>query len=77
MGKAATAKEASEKCTEESRWGGGEGMHESKRHRCGPVGLFDYIDHDLLMRAVRRHTRERWMFPYILRWLRALVRVHE
>jgi len=34
-------------------------------------GLFDNIDHDLLMRAVRRHTDCKWMLLYIERWLKA------
>lgn len=36
-------------------------------------GFFDNIDHDLLMRAVRRHTDCRWMRLYIERWLKAPV----
>jgi RNA-directed DNA polymerase len=34
-------------------------------------GLFDNIPHDLLMRAVRRHTDCKWLLLYIERWLRA------
>lgn len=34
-------------------------------------GLFDNIDHDLLMRAVRRHVNEAWITLYIERWLKA------
>ena len=34
-------------------------------------GLFDNIDHDLLMRAVRKHTDCKWMRLYIERWLKA------
>jgi group II intron reverse transcriptase/maturase len=34
-------------------------------------GFFDSIDHELLMRAVRRHTSCQWVHLYILRWLRA------
>jgi group II intron reverse transcriptase/maturase len=34
-------------------------------------GFFDNIDHDLLMRAVRRHTSNRWLLLYIERWLKA------
>ena len=33
--------------------------------------FFDSIDHDLLMRAVRHHTQERWILLYIERWLKA------
>lgn len=35
--------------------------------------FFDSIDHDLLMKAVRRHTREPWILLYIERWLKAPV----
>jgi RNA-directed DNA polymerase len=34
-------------------------------------GLFDNIDHELLMRAVRKHVKERWILLYIERWLKA------
>jgi RNA-directed DNA polymerase len=34
-------------------------------------GLFDAIDHNLLMRAVRVHTKCKWVILYIERWLRA------
>jgi group II intron reverse transcriptase/maturase len=34
-------------------------------------GLFDNIPHDLLLKAVRKHTDERWILLYIERWLRA------
>ena len=34
-------------------------------------GLFDNIDHELLLRAVRRHTDCRWEILYIERWLKA------
>ena len=34
---------------------------------------FDTIDHDLLMKAVRRHTDQKWTLLYIERWLRAPV----
>lgn len=34
-------------------------------------GLFDNIDHDLLMRAVEKHTQVKWIKLYIKRWLRA------
>lgn len=32
-------------------------------------GFFDNIDHDLLMKAVQRHTSCRWTALYIKRWL--------
>lgn len=34
-------------------------------------GLFDNINHELLMRAVRKHTNEPWILMYIERWLKA------
>ena len=34
-------------------------------------GLFDNIDHALLMRAVRKHCRIPWVLLYIERWLKA------
>jgi len=34
-------------------------------------GFFDNIPHDLLMRAVRKHAREKWVVLYIERWLKA------
>ncbi|MCF2132133.1 group II intron reverse transcriptase/maturase [Strepomyces sp. STD 3.1] len=34
-------------------------------------GLFDNIDHDLLMKAVEKHTKTKWVKLYIERWLKA------
>ena len=34
-------------------------------------GLFDNIDHALLMKAVRQHTHNSWVILYIQRWLQA------
>lgn len=34
-------------------------------------GAFDNIDHELLIKAVRKHTSESWMVLYIERWLTA------
>src|SRR6201987_5097388 len=34
-------------------------------------GLFDNIDHELLLRAVRKHVTCKWALLYIERWLRA------
>lgn len=34
-------------------------------------GLFDHIDHELLMKAVRKHTQTKWILLYIQRWLKA------
>lgn len=36
-------------------------------------GFFDTIEHELLMRALARHTRERWVLLYVRRWLQAPV----
>jgi RNA-directed DNA polymerase len=33
--------------------------------------FFDSIDHDLLLRAVAKHTDQRWILLYIERWLKA------
>lgn len=38
-------------------------------------GFFDAIDHELLMRALHRHTQERWVLLYIERWLKAPVQI--
>jgi RNA-directed DNA polymerase len=34
-------------------------------------GLFDNIDHELLMKAIHRHTNNPWVILYIERWLKA------
>ena len=34
-------------------------------------GLFDNIDHELLMEMVKLHVKERWVVLYIERWLKA------
>ena len=34
-------------------------------------GLFDELDHELLMKAVRKHTDNPWVILYIERWLKA------
>lgn len=34
-------------------------------------GLFDHIDHDLLMKALRHHCKIRWVLLYVERWLKA------
>ena len=34
-------------------------------------GLFDNIDHELLLRAVRKHVTCKWVLLYIERWLKA------
>jgi len=35
------------------------------------VGLFDNIPHELLLRAVRKHTGNKWVLLHIERWLKA------
>ena len=39
--------------------------------------FFDTIDHELLMRSVRRHIRSSWMLLYIQRWLKAPVEMSD
>lgn len=34
-------------------------------------GFFDNIDHELMMKAVGKHTQEPWMLIYVQRWLEA------
>jgi RNA-directed DNA polymerase len=34
-------------------------------------GFFDNIDHDLMMRAVKKHAIEKWIVVYVERWLKA------
>ena len=34
-------------------------------------GFFDNLDHELVMKAVRKHTDSKWMLMYIERWLKA------
>ena len=36
-------------------------------------GFFDSIDHSLMLKALRRHTQEKWVVLYVERWLRAEV----
>ncbi|WP_157047278.1 group II intron reverse transcriptase/maturase [Alkaliphilus metalliredigens] len=33
-------------------------------------GLFDNIDHELLMKVVKKHVKEKWIQLYIVRWLK-------
>jgi RNA-directed DNA polymerase len=40
-------------------------------------GYFDNIDHDLLMRAVRRHAQDKWVILYIERGLKAPVQLSD
>jgi RNA-directed DNA polymerase len=34
-------------------------------------GFFDNLDHELIMKAVQKHTKSKWMLTYIERWLKA------
>ncbi len=34
-------------------------------------GLFDNLEHDLLMKALRKHCQEPWVLLYVERWLKA------
>ncbi len=34
-------------------------------------GFFDNLDHDLLLRALRKHTECKWIYLYVERWLKA------
>ncbi|BBI17900.1 Retron-type reverse transcriptase [Neochlamydia sp. S13] len=34
-------------------------------------GFFDNLDHELVMRAVKKHTESKWILLYIERWLKA------
>jgi group II intron reverse transcriptase/maturase len=38
-------------------------------------GLFDNIPHDLILKAVKRHTKEKWLILYIERWLKSSIRL--
>ena len=40
-------------------------------------GLFDNIDHELLLRAVRKHCSTPWVLLYIERWLKAPMETQE
>jgi RNA-directed DNA polymerase len=40
-------------------------------------GFFEEINHDLLMRAVRKHVKESWQLMYIQRWLTAPVQYED
>jgi len=40
-------------------------------------GFFDNIDHEFLMRAVRKHTDCKWLLLYIERWLKAPVQLKD
>ena len=36
--------------------------------------FFDTVDHDLVLKAVARHTDQRWILLYVQRWLQAPIR---
>lgn len=38
-------------------------------------GLFDNLDHELLMKAVKKHTDNRWVTLYIERWLKTPIKL--
>ena len=40
-------------------------------------GLFDNIDHELMLRAVRKHCQTPWVLLYIERWLKAPMETEE
>lgn len=40
-------------------------------------GMFDNIDHNLLMKAVRKHTANKWVLLYIQRWLDADIQLED
>jgi RNA-directed DNA polymerase len=40
-------------------------------------GFFDNLDHDLMMRAVRKHTDCKWLLLYIRRWLKAPIQLED
>lgn len=40
-------------------------------------GFFDNLDHELLMRALRRHVEESWVLLYVERWLKAPIDLGE
>jgi len=51
--------------------------------RCGRIGwvidmdissFFDSIDHDLMLKALRFYTKEKWVLMYVERWLKADVK---
>jgi RNA-directed DNA polymerase len=40
-------------------------------------GFFDNLDHDLMMRVVRKHTDCKWVILYIERWLKSPARLED
>lgn len=39
-------------------------------------GLFDNIDHELLMKALTKHCKSKWILLYVKRWLKAPMQEH-
>lgn len=39
--------------------------------------FFEEVDHDLLMKAVEKHTSQKWVLMYIKRWLKAPIQDKE
>jgi RNA-directed DNA polymerase len=37
-------------------------------------GFFDNLDHELMMKAVKKHTQEPWILRYVQRWLQAPIK---
>lgn len=40
-------------------------------------GFFDNLDHELLLRAVNKHTSNKWIILYITRWLKAPLQLQD
>lgn len=40
-------------------------------------GFYDNLDHDLLLKAVRKHTNNKWVILYITRWLKAPLQLQD
>lgn len=40
-------------------------------------GFFDSIDHELLLKALRKHTDCRWVLLYVERWLKAPIQMED
>ena len=40
-------------------------------------GFFDNIDHDLLMKAVKVHVKEKWRILYIERWIKCPIQIRD
>jgi len=38
-------------------------------------GFFDNIPHDLMLRAVKKHTEDSWVLLHVERWLKAPVQL--